>query len=195
MTDHEPAPEAPAAPAPAPAPRRRGGGWLAVIVLMIAAIALGVVIYRGIEERRRKDADLAHAAAVAAVTTVAVVHPKAEAPAEELILPGTAQAFTDSPIYARASGYLRQWFVDIGARVTQGQLLAEIETPELHQQLHQARADLDTALANLELARTTAARWQSLLKTESVSQQETDEKVSDHYAKQATMEAYAANVR
>ncbi|HXJ83353.1 MAG TPA: efflux RND transporter periplasmic adaptor subunit, partial [Candidatus Methylomirabilis sp.] len=179
----------------APAPRRRGGGWLAVIVLMIAAVALGVIIYRGIEERRRKDADLVRAAAVAAVTTVAVVHPKAEAPAEELILPGTAQAFTDSPIYARASGYLRHWYVDIGARVTQGQLLAEIETPELHQQLHQARADLDTALANLELARTTAARWQSLLKTESVSQQETDEKVSDHYAKQATMEAYAANVR
>jgi len=164
---------------------------VALLVVLIAFVALGVVIYRGIETRRKADAALVQSAAEAAISTVAVVHPTADAPADELILPGTAQAFTDSPIYARASGYLRRWYVDIGAKVTQGQLLAEIEAPELHQ----ARADLDTARANLELARTTAARWQTLLKTESVSQQETDEKVGDHNAKSATVEAHAANVR
>src|SRR5262249_40536471 len=178
-----------------PEPRGRGRGVILLIVVILAFVGLGIVISRAIDDRRRASAALEQSAALAAVTTVAVVHPSRAAPAEELILPGTAQAFTDSPIYARASGYLRKWYVDIGARVTEGQLLAELETPELNQQLHQARADLDTALANLELARTTAARWQSLLKTESVSQQETDEKIGDHQAKQATVEAHAANVR
>ena len=197
MTEREPAPDTKgsAVSESRPAPRRHVGSWVALLVVLIAFIALGVVIHRGIETRRRSEATLVESAAEAAITTVAVVHPTADAPADELILPGTAQAFTDSPIYARASGYLRRWYVDIGGEVTQGQLLAEIETPELHQQLHQARADLDTARANLELARTTAARWQSLLKTESVSQQETDEKVGDHAAKSATVEAHAANVR
>src|SRR5262245_2370995 len=197
MTEREPAPaaEGPAVSESRPAPRRKVGSWVVLLVMVIAFVGLGVVIYRGIETRRRADATLVQSAAEAAIVTVAIVHPTADAPGDELILPGTAQAFIDSPIYARASGYLRRWYVDIGAKVTQGQLLAEIETPELHQQLHQARADLDTARANLELARTTAARWQTLLKTESVSQQETDEKVGDHNAKIATAESHAANVR
>ena len=197
MTEREPVPtpEGTAVPEPRQGPRRHVGSWVALLVVVIALGALGVVIHRGIETRRKADAALVQSAAEAAIITVAVVHPTTDAPADELILPGTAQAFTDSPIYARASGYLRRWHVDIGAKVTQGQLLAEIETPELHQQLRQARANLDTAQANLELARTTAARWQTLLKTESVSQQETDEKVGDHNAKIATVEAHAANVR
>ena len=197
MTEREPVPtpEGTAVPEPRQGPRRHVGSWVALLVVVIALGALGVVIHRGIETRRKTDAALVQSAAEAAIITVAVVHPTTDSPADELILPGTAQAFTDSPIYARASGYLRRWHVDIGAKVTQGQLLAEIETPELHQQLRQARANLDTAQANLELARTTAARWQTLLKTESVSQQETDEKVGDHNAKIATVEAHAANVR
>ena len=197
MTEREPGamPEEPAVPEPRERPRRHVGSWVALLVVVIAFGALGVAIYHGIEARRKADTALVQSAAEAAIITVAVVHPTTDAPADELILPGTAQAFTDSPIYARASGYLRRWHADIGAKVTQGQLLAEIETPELHQQLRQARANLDTAQANLELARTTAARWQSLLRTESVSQQETDEKVGDHNAKIATVEAHAANVR
>ena len=92
--------------------------------------------------------------------------------------PGTTQAFTDAPIFARTSGYLKRWYFDIGARVKQGQLLAEIETPEVDQQLQQARADLETAQANLRQAQITADRWQALLETDSVSKQETDEAVS-----------------
>ncbi|HYB41122.1 MAG TPA: efflux RND transporter periplasmic adaptor subunit [Candidatus Methylomirabilis sp.] len=162
--------------------------------VLVALIVLGAVIYAGVHGRREADAELKRATEAAAVPLVVVIHPMAGSPADELVLPGTAQAFTDSPIYARASGYLRRWYVDMGARVTQGQLLAEIETPELDQQLRQARADLDTARANLELSRTTAARWQSLLKTNSVSQQETDEKIGDLNAKLATVESNAANV-
>ena len=94
-------------------------------------------------------------------------------------MPGNTQAFNDTPIYARTNGYLKRWYVDIGAHVKQGQLLAEIETPEMDQQLDQARADLKNAQANEQLAQITASRWQNLLKTNSVSKQETDQAVSD----------------
>jgi RND family efflux transporter MFP subunit len=160
-----------------------------------AALILGIGIYAGIHGRRGADAALERAMEAAATPTVAVIYPAASAPTDELVLPGTARAFTDAPIYARASGYLKRWHVDIGSRVTQGQLLAEIETPELDQQLQQARADLQTARANMELARTTAGRWQALLKNGHVSRQETDEKVSDYTAKLATVESNSANVR
>jgi RND family efflux transporter MFP subunit len=122
------------------------------------------------------------------------VHPKPEADSQEIVLPGYTQPFSDTPIYARTNGYLKRWYFDIGAHVEKGQLLAEIDTPEIDQQLDQARAELKTAQANEQLAAITAARWQNLLKTNSVSKQETDQAVSDLSAKQATVASMAANV-
>jgi RND family efflux transporter MFP subunit len=124
-----------------------------------------------------------------------VVRPKEAAPDEEVVLPGATQPFVNSPIYARANGYLVKWFHDIGARVKKGDLLAVIDTPELDKQLEQARADLESAKSNLSLAKTTAERWQGLVKTRSVSQQSTDQAVDNHSAIQASVNSYAANVR
>jgi RND family efflux transporter MFP subunit len=114
---------------------------------------------------------------------------------EELVLPANIQAFVEAPIYARTHGYLKRWYFDIGAHVPQGQLMAEIDTPEVDQQLAQARADLKNVQANLELSRTTADRWQSLLAKHAVSKQETDQAVSDFASKQAAVDSSAANVR
>ena len=175
--------------------RRRRFGSPALWLVIVAAIALGVTIYLGLQDRRGAGAALQRTTEDAAIPVVSVTRPAAGAPTDELVLPGTTRAYTDAAIYARTSGYLKRWLVDIGTRVKQGQLLAEIETPEIDQQLHQARAQLDTAQANLDLAKTTAARWQTLLKTQSVSQQETDEKLGDLSAKAAMVESNAANVR
>jgi len=112
----------------------------------------------------------------------------------EIVLPGTVRAFIDAPIYARVNGYLKRWYVDIGAPVHAGQVLAEIETPELDQQLLQAEADLATARANQALAAVTAGRWQRMRATDAVSQQEADEKSGDYAAKQAIVAAAEANV-
>jgi RND family efflux transporter MFP subunit len=163
--------------------------------LSAGALVLGLAVYAGLHGRQGADAALKRATEEAATPTVAVIYPSASSPTDELVLPGTARAFTDAPIYARASGYLKKWHVDIGTRVTQGQLLAEIETPELDQQLRQARADLETARATMEMAKTTADRWQALLKRDAVSRQETDEKVSDYSAKRAVVDSNGANVR
>jgi RND family efflux transporter MFP subunit len=170
-------------------------GSRGVWILLLVVVALAVAIYAGLHDRRGADAALKRATQAAAVPTVAVTYPTASAPSDELVLPGTARAFTDAPIYARANGYLKKWYVDIGARVTQGQILAEIETPELDQQLRQARADLENARATMEMARTTADRWQTLLKRDAVSRQETDEKVSDYNAKRAVVDSNSANVK
>jgi RND family efflux transporter MFP subunit len=124
-----------------------------------------------------------------------VVRPKAAAPIDEVVLPGATQPFVNSPIYARTNGYLVKWFYDIGAKVKQGDLLAIIDTPELDKQLLQARADLETAKSNLALSKTTADRWQGLVKTRSVSQQSTDQAVDNLSATQASVDSYAANVR
>jgi multidrug efflux pump subunit AcrA (membrane-fusion protein) len=132
---------------------QRGLGRLAFLLLAAATIALGVVIYSGIQARVVADTNLKRATEQAATPTVNVVYPKADAPTEEIVLPGNTQAFIDAPIYARTSGYLKRWYVDIGAHVKKGQLLAEIETPEIDQQLQQARADLKTAQANFNLLR------------------------------------------
>jgi RND family efflux transporter MFP subunit len=125
---------------------------------------------------------------------VNVAHPQPGDRAQELVLPGNTQAFIDSPIYARTNGYLKRWYVDIGARVRNGQLLAEIETPELDQQLRQARADLATAEANLNLSQITAARDENLVKTGSVSTQERDNSVNGNAANKATVQSNQANV-
>jgi RND family efflux transporter MFP subunit len=165
------------------------------IATAVAALILGVVIWSGIQQRAAAQRRLGIATERAAITTVSVVRPKPEAGEQEIVLPGYTQAFSDTPIYARTNGYLKRWYFDIGAHVEKGQLLAEIDTPEIDQQLDQARADLKTAQANEQLAAITAARWQNLLKTNSVSKQETDQAVSDLSAKQATVDAMTANVR
>ncbi len=119
-----------------------------------------------------------------AVTAVSVVSPKLTAQAQEIILPGNVQPFISSPVYSRTDGYLRKWYVDIGARVKQGQLLAVIETPEVDQQLEQAISTLDTAKANLALAEITKNRYQDLLKSHAVSQQDADNAVGTYNANQ-----------
>ena len=161
---------------------------------LFVLMAFGVV--QGIHSRVAAATNLDQVARASATPVVEVVHPKAGADGQgqEIALPGNAQAFNDTPIYARTRGYVKHWYVDIGAPVKQGQLLALIETPELDQQLEQVRADLKTAQANFEIARITAARWQNLVKTNSVSQQETDQAVSDLNAKQALVASNKANV-
>jgi RND family efflux transporter MFP subunit len=130
----------------------------------------------------------------AAIPTVNLVHPQPATRAQDLVLPGNTQAFIDSPIFARTNGYLERWYVDIGARVRKGELLAEIETPELDQQLRQSKAQLATAEANLNLSQITAERDENLLKTHSVSTQERDNAVNANVANRATVDSNQANV-
>jgi len=168
------------------------------VVWLLALIALALVaavIYSGIHSRAAAESRLKQRTEAAAIPTVAVVFPREGAPTNEIVLPGVAQAFIDAPIYARTNGYLKQWYSDIGAGVKKNQLLAVIETPEVDQQLEQARADLDTARANVALAKITSDRWQGLVSDGSVSQQETDQAVINLKATQATVESRAANVR
>src|SRR6202045_1491575 len=174
-------------------PGIRRGTSILISAASLAAIAL--VIYSGIHSRAAAESRLTRRTQEAAVPTVAVVFPREGAPTQEIVLPGNTQAFSDAPIYARTSGYLQRWYFDIGAHVQKGQLLAEIETPEVHQQLLQARADLDTAQANLNIAKITATRWQDLVSNGSVSQQETDQAVNNLSAVKAAAESSAANVR
>jgi RND family efflux transporter MFP subunit len=167
----------------------------AILVAAAALALLALVIYSGVHSRAVTEARLEQRTEQAAIPTVDVLFPREGAPTQEIVLPGNTQAFSDSPIYARTSGYLRRWYFDIGAHVQKGQLLAEIETPEVDQQLLQARADLDTAHANLNIAKITASRWQDLVSTGSVSQQETDQAVSNLSAVKAAVESSSANVR
>jgi RND family efflux transporter MFP subunit len=177
-------------------PGSSGSSLLGIFVsFVLAGIVLAVVIYFGIKSRVEANAALKRETLEMSVASVTVVHPKTSAAAEEIVLPGNIQAYTDTPIYARASGYLKSWTVDIGARVKSGQLLAEIETPEIDQQLQQARAELATAQANYNLAQSTAERWQFLMKTDSVSKQETDEKIGDLNAKKTIVDSANSNVR
>ncbi|MGA8150110.1 MAG: efflux RND transporter periplasmic adaptor subunit [Terriglobales bacterium] len=165
--------------------------WIAVLVFAIVA---GVIVL-GVVPRRRAEANLARETAVMAIPTVAVVHPQRAAPVNEVVLPANVQPFIDAPIYARTNGYLKKWYVDIGAPVKAGELLAEIETPEVDQQLRQAHADLGTAEANLNLAEITANRYEGLLKSDSVSKQESDNAQGNYAAQKATVQAMEANVK
>jgi RND family efflux transporter MFP subunit len=165
--------------------------WVAAIVVAVAVI--GALTF-GILPRVTARTTLRKENAQMALPTVAVIHPERTAQAEEVVLPANVQAFISAPIYARTNGYLKKWYADIGAHVKQGQLLAEIETPEVDQQLQQARADLNTAEANLQLAEITANRYQDLLKSNSVSQQETDNATGSLAANKATVQANQANV-
>ncbi|MFZ0632155.1 MAG: efflux RND transporter periplasmic adaptor subunit [Acidobacteriaceae bacterium] len=178
---------------PAAAPQKPGSRGLIIAVVILAAV--GFAIYNGIRSRAQAERTLAHQTALAAVPSVSVVYPTVGSASEEIALPGNTQAYIDTPIYARTSGYLKKWYFDIGAHVRKGQLLATIETPELDQQLDQARAQLKNAQANLQLAQITAARWQHLLLTNSVSRQETDQAVSGLASSQALVSSNEANVR
>src|SRR6202521_167755 len=159
----------------------------------IAVIAL-VVVISGVAMRTSDAARLRERAEAQAVPTVAVIAPGNAGAAATLDLPGRLEAHSRAPIYARVSGYLKSWKVDIGTPVKAGQLLAEIETPDLDQQLLQARADLASAQANAALAGTTAKRWQSMLASDSVSRQEAEEKAGDFSTKQSMVSASQANV-
>jgi RND family efflux transporter MFP subunit len=130
-----------------------------------------------------------------AVPSVSVVAPKQTAPATDIILPGNMQPFISSPIYARTDGYLKKWYFDIGAHVKAGELLAIIQTPEVDEQLAQARSTLNTAQANLELAQITRDRYQSLLKKHAVAQQDVDNAVGTYTANKAIVDADMASVR
>lgn len=163
----------------------------AAIALMVAA----GIVSGGIFSRVHAHQDLATWTDAQAIPTVATVQPQASPASEPLVLPGRLAAYINAPIYARVSGYLHAWYADIGTHVKAGQLLGVIDTPDLDQQLQQARADLQNSVANEKLAATTAKRWTEMLKQDSVSQQEADEKTSDLIAKQATVEANEANVR
>jgi RND family efflux transporter MFP subunit len=165
-----------------------------LIVLGATGLVVAIVIIFGIHSRVAAETRLQQATFQAAIPSVNVVHPQPGDRAQELVLPGNTQAFIDSPIYARTNGYLKVWYVDIGARVSKGQLLAEIETPELDQQLRQARAELATAEANLNLSQITAARDENLLKTHSISTQERDNAVNGNAANEATVQSNQANV-
>jgi RND family efflux transporter MFP subunit len=165
--------------------------WLA---LLIALIVLSALLISGIWSRVRARAVLNTETAQAALPAVSVVSPKRTTPADEVILPGNVQPYISSPIYARTNGYLRKWYFDIGARVKKGQLLAVIETPEVDQQLQQARSNLLTAQANLELASVTKTRYQGLLKSNAVSQQDVDNAVGTYNANKAIVEADKAAV-
>src|SRR5262245_6349571 len=175
--------------------RRAGIGLATYVVLGAVAVIFVIVISLGFISRKKAEAELTQTTATAAIATVNVVYPKMDAPTNEIVLPGNTQAFTDAPIFARTNGYVKSWHVDIGTRVKKGQLLAEIETPEVDQQLQQARADLQTAQANLRQAEITADRWEALWKTNSVSKQETDVAVSAFHAMKATVDSNTSNVR
>jgi RND family efflux transporter MFP subunit len=169
--------------------------WRIMLILAFAgALALAYAIFTGITARAKASASLDQETRTLAISTVAVIHPKATAGAEEIAVPGNMQAFIDTPIWARASGYLKKWYVDIGGRAKQGQLLAEIEAPEIERQLEQARADLGTAEANLKLSQVTAERYTNLFKTDSVAKQDVDNAVQDQAAKATAVTGMQANV-
>jgi len=184
---------APAAGTPAPTGKPKSKLAIGVICAIVALLAAGII--SGIHSRIAADTVLADVATQSSVPSVRVTFPQAGEQIQQIDLPGNVEAFTDTPIYARTNGYLRHWYVDIGAHVHQGELMAEIETPELDQQLQQAQADVKTAQANVEIADITSKRWQNLLAKDAVSKQETDQAMSDLAARQSTLSAAEANVR
>jgi len=174
---------------PAASPRKALFMVGGVVLLLIVGAVVTVLV------RIHNGDVLAKETEQEAIPTVAVVHPVAEKPDEELVLPGTMQAYEESPIYARTNGYLLRWYKDIGSRVTKGELLADIDTPEVDQELMQARANRQQVLAQLDLAKINADRYVNLRKTDSVSQQEADQQSSGYEQAVANLAAADANVR
>ena len=163
--------------------------FFVVVIALVIAGAILLVLRRGEYQTLAKNTE------TLAVPTVAIIHPIPEPGDEKLVLPGTMTAYVESPIYARTNGYLKKWYFDIGSRVNKGDLLADIDTPEVDQQLSQARADLNTFKANEDLSQITATRYTELLKTDGVSKQEVDNATGDLAAKRAIVQSGQANVR
>jgi RND family efflux transporter MFP subunit len=174
---------------------RRARGGLIVVVALVIAIGLGVAGALTLAARRSQFQALARETDAQAIQTVAVIHATAEPPDEDVALPSTLQAYVESPIYARTNGYLKKWYVDIGGRVNDGALLADIDTPEVDQEILQAKANRDQITATLALAKSTAERYAALRTTDSVSQQEVDEKQSLYAQTRANLAASDANVQ
>ncbi len=189
-TQHPHHPEISEPPKVTPAPAGRGSILIGAALLIL--ITAGVVTF--INRKGETDA-LAKETEVIAVPTVAVTHAKTEPGNDELTLPGNLQAFEESPIFARTNGYLLRWYKDIGSKVEKGELLAAIDTPEVDQELLQARATRDQVKSALGLAKISADRWANLRKSDSVSQQEADQQASGYTQAQANLEAADANVR
>ncbi len=163
-------------------------------LLLVAGVVVAYIVWTGISSRVEAGNVLKTETKQLAIPTVSVISPKVMSGAQEVALPGNMQAFIDTPVWARASGYLKTWYVDIGGHVKKGQLLAEIETPEVDQQLLQARAQLQTAEANLKLSEVTADRYTELFKTDSVAKQDVDNAVQGEAAKKADVASAQANV-
>jgi RND family efflux transporter MFP subunit len=182
----------PQSPPVAGVQRRSRRGWITALV--IVAIFAGLLI-SGILERVHTSAALRTETADMAVPTISVVSPQRAAPSQEIVLPGNVQPYVTAPIFSRTNGYLQAWYFDIGAHVKKGQLLAVIATPEVDQQLGQSRSNLSTAEANLRLAEITKNRYQGLLKSNAVSQQDVDNAVGTYNANKSIVEADQANVK
>jgi RND family efflux transporter MFP subunit len=174
-----------------PSPRKRRSVFAPVLIAGVVAALLAA----GILPRLHAQTALTAQTASLSMQTVSVVAPRTAPSMQDLLLPGAVTAFADAAIYARTSGYIEHWYADIGAHVKKGDVLATIQTPELDAQLLQARADEATAQANFDYARVTAQRWQDMLKTQSVSQQDADTKSGDMQAKRAMLQSAQANVR
>jgi RND family efflux transporter MFP subunit len=173
-----------------PAPPRRAL-MIVGVLLLVLLIAGGLTLWSHMSHERA----LAKETERETVPTVAVVYPLSEKPDEDLVLPGSLQAYEESPIYARTSGYLVRWYKDIGSKVTKGELLAKIDTPEVDQELNQTRAARQQIVAQMDLAKISADRWENLRKTDSVSAQEADQYESGYKQSQANLAAADANVR
>jgi RND family efflux transporter MFP subunit len=174
-----------------PGRRSRRAGLLIGVVVLILVVAGAITIISKFSEKKALAAETERLA----VPMVSVVHPTQEESHEELVLPANVQAYKESPIYARTNGYLLHWYKDMGSHVTKGELLADIDTPEVDQELMQARAARQQIQAQLGLAKTSAERWQNLRKSDSVSQQELDQQVSGYQQAEANLAAADANVR
>src|SRR5271165_3790452 len=190
LDDERQAPEITPPPKLPPATPRKA---LLLIGLVLLLLVIGGIISFFV--RLHDSHVLANETERESIPTVAVVHPIAEKPDEELVLPGTLQAYEESPIYARTNGYLLRWYKDIGSRVAKGELLADIDTPEVDQELLQARATREQVAAQMDLAKINADRYEGLRKTDSVSQQEADQQSSGYQQAKANLDAADANVR
>ncbi len=194
-TSYEPDPATDLEPSgPEATPKRPRHG----LKLLLALLAVGIVAFvviGGILPKLKARQQLRADTDQLAVPTVGVIHLKPSTAEQEVVLPANIQPYISAPVFARTNGYLKNWYFDIGAQVKKGQLLAEIETPEVDAQLRQAQADVATAQANLHLSQITAARYQELLKSDSVSKQDTDNATSDLAAKQTTLQSAEANVK
>src|SRR6266478_6355577 len=169
----------------------RSGWWTA----WVSALTVAAILIIGIRSRMKAEANLRTVTAQMAVPSVSVVEPKQTASVQEIILPGNIQPFISSPVYARTDGYLKKWYFDIGAHVIAGQLLATIQSPEIDEQLSQAKSTLATAQANLNLAEITKTRYEAMFQKHAVAQQDRDNAAGTYSANKAIVDAGMANVR